>query len=82
VSTLAYAQIKLNDLPGAAGTYEAISRLTPRDIDALFKLATLYEGAGDVKKAKETYERILELDPDNEKAAEARLKLALQNPGS
>lgn len=76
---LAYAQIKMNKLEDAAQTYEELAGLKTGDVDVLFKLAKIYEGLGRLKEAKRTYARILEIDPSNERAAEAHLNLAVES---
>jgi tetratricopeptide (TPR) repeat protein len=75
---LAYAQVKLHQWPDAAKTYEEILKRKPDDVDLLFTLADLYEKAKDLKAAKEAYQRILNIDPENEKAAEAHVRVSLE----
>ena len=56
------------------GEYEALLRLNPNDVDALYSLAELYRRQNNRKKVQQTYERILKLEP---KKAEVRNALAL-----
>ncbi len=75
---LAYALIKGNDLKGAVEPMEYLAERRPRDLETHFKLARLYQALGRLDKAKKTYEHILEIDPENQEAAEARLNLAVE----
>lgn len=48
---------------------EAI-RLSPRNVDYLFMLADTYREKGDLKEAKETYNKVLNFEPYNNEAQE------------
>ena len=78
LQNLAYTQVKLQKWADAAETYEKILKKKPDDLDLLFTLAETYEKAKKLDAAKDAYQRILKIDPDNEKAAEAAVRLSLE----
>jgi tetratricopeptide (TPR) repeat protein len=52
-----------NDTEKAIEAYERLARLAPTDSQILFDLARLYESKGDLDRARDTFRRVLELDP-------------------
>ena len=75
---MALAQIKLGRLSDAAKTYEEIYTLQPGDLEILFNLGSIYEAQGRLNDAMSAYSRILEADPENSRAAEARLRISIK----
>jgi len=73
---LAYLKLGKNDL--AAKELEQAVTLMPSDTDLMHQLATLKEAAGDLEGAFDLYKKILAISPDDEKAAEAYLKLRFE----
>lgn len=70
-----------SDLSAARNSHDAIevlalnARLFPSSADAHAALAAAYAAAGDVKLAKEHYQKVLAIDPKNEPARKALAKL-------
>ena len=52
-----------NDTDKAIEAYERLARLAPTDSQILFDLARLYESKGDLDRSRDTFKRVLELDP-------------------
>ena len=51
--------------------YRRALRIDPKNIDALYHIATIYYSAGLKKKAAECLQAVLEIDPSQERAAES-----------
>ena len=52
--------------------------LNPNNYDAIFGLGVMFQEFGDLPRAAEAYNRVLELNPHHERAKEARDRLAGQ----
>ena len=72
---------KRNLLVEAIHQFEALVKVAPKNIDYLVHLAGLYEQIGKTEKALKTYQRVLDLDPENPKAQESYLRLKMQEIG-
>ncbi len=57
---VAQAQVRLHDFKGARITWEYVLRRRPEDPEALLKLSTVYKGLGDLGRAQDAVERLLE----------------------
>ncbi len=75
---LAYAHIKQDMLKRAAKDYEVILKIKSNDASVMFKLARLYEAVDRPSEAMKMYSRVLEIEPENEQAAQAHLRLSLK----
>lgn len=62
---LARAQASIGDRVGALTTLEGWTAEHPDDLGVVFVLADAYAKSGDVPKARATYERLLQREPDN-----------------
>lgn len=62
-------QYRLQDKPDSAiSAYREAINLNPSPEDPLYYLGIVYRRAGDFEKAKETWEKLTELDPGSERA--------------
>jgi tetratricopeptide (TPR) repeat protein len=73
---LAYLNLKRNEL--ALREMEEALKLRPNDIDLLRQLAKVKEEKGDLAEALQLYKRILDINPGDEKAENAYLRLRFQ----
>ncbi|HFQ81426.1 MAG TPA: response regulator [Desulfobacterales bacterium] len=64
------ARLKNEDFFEAAGLFNAVLSLEPENMKALNNLAVIYSEMNFPEKARETLERILEIEPDNDLAKE------------
>jgi tetratricopeptide (TPR) repeat protein len=65
-------------LEAAIVAYQTAAEHNPDDVTALNKLAGLYHRTGDLAKAHETYNRVVELDPKDQEAIKARKNVAAE----
>jgi tetratricopeptide (TPR) repeat protein len=72
---------KRNLLVEAIHQFEALVKVAPKNIDYHVHLAELYEQIGKTEKALITYQKVLDLDPENPKAQESYLRLKMQEIG-
>ena len=63
------------------GPFEVLVKVAPKNVDYLVHLAGLYEQIGKTDKALKTYQKVLDLDPENPKAQESYLRLKMQQIG-
>ena len=75
---LAVALLNLGRFNEALAACQEAARVAPRDVRVYGVAGSVYETAGNVAKAREAYERALELDPDN---AAIRSRLQVLNAG-
>ncbi len=75
---LLYAALKQGDKNGAVKELEALARLQPREKKHLRQAADLYEAMGKWAEASKKYERLMELDPGDNGAQDAYLRLQLK----
>ena len=73
---LAYLKLEKNEL--AMGEMETALKLRPNDTTLLHQLAKLKEETGDLERALALYKKIVSISSDDEKAAEAYLRLRLK----
>ncbi|MFW6085644.1 MAG: tetratricopeptide repeat protein [Myxococcota bacterium] len=66
----------LTNIPGAIGALNRVLRTAPDDLDAVRRLAELYEHDGQWNEAVNLLHRILQLAPGSEVLAETHLRLA------
>jgi tetratricopeptide (TPR) repeat protein len=59
------AYVQAGDQPAAIALMKAASAAKPDELDLEFQLGSLYERAGDVKAAEETFVALLEKDPEH-----------------
>jgi predicted TPR repeat methyltransferase len=59
----------------AVGTYKQLAKLNPKDATTQLRLAQVAEGAGDATTAIASYNRFLQLAPDDPLAATAKKAL-------
>ena len=52
-----------NDTDKAIDAYEHLAQLAPTDSQILFELARLYETKGNLDRSRDTFKRVLDLDP-------------------
>jgi len=78
---LGVAYEKRNLLVEAIRQFEAATKLAPKNIDYLNRLAALYEQIGKTDKALKTYQKILDLDPEDGQAQESYLRLKMKEIG-
>jgi tetratricopeptide (TPR) repeat protein len=78
---LGVAYEKRNLLVEAIRQFEAATKLAPKNIDYLTRLAGLYEQIGKTGKALKTYQKILDLDPEDAQAQDSYLRLKMQEIG-
>ncbi len=52
-----------NDTDKAIEAYERLAKLAPNDSQILFDLARLYETKGNLDRSRDTFQRVLDLDP-------------------
>ncbi|MCG6945095.1 MAG: tetratricopeptide repeat protein [Deltaproteobacteria bacterium] len=72
---------KRNLLVEAIHQFEALVKMAPKNIDYLVHLAGLYEQIGKTENALKTYQKVLDLDPENPEAQENYLRLKMQEIG-
>ena len=72
---------KRNLLVEAIHQFEALVKLAPKNTNYLMHLAGLFEQIGKTEKALKTYERVLEVDPENPEAQENYLQLKMKEIG-
>ncbi|MHC4959461.1 MAG: tetratricopeptide repeat protein [Planctomycetota bacterium] len=65
-------------LEAAVVAYQTAADHNPNDVTALKKLAALYNRTGELGKAHETYNRVVELDPKDQEAIKARKNVAAE----
>ena len=58
--------------------FEALVKLAPKNTNYRMHLAGLYQQIGKTEKALKTYERVLEVDPENPEAQENYLQLKMK----
>jgi|GEM_PF-2731315 len=63
---------------GAAKALDKVVELEPKDADNRLRLAKLLESLGQLKEAMDQYAAVLELEPQNEAAGEAYLRLKFE----
>jgi len=73
----------MKNYPKAITAYEEIAKVRPGDTDLLFDLGRLYEDSGNFDKARESYGKVLALDPKRVDArlAQGRVEIKSGNPG-
>jgi tetratricopeptide (TPR) repeat protein len=75
---LAVSYEKRNLLVEAIHQFEALVKLAPKNTSYLMHLAGLYEQIGKTEKALWTYNRVLEVDPENPEAQDSYLRLKMR----
>jgi tetratricopeptide (TPR) repeat protein len=75
---LAVSYEKRNLLVEAIHQFEALIKLAPKNTSYLMHLAGLYEQIGKTEKALSTYNRVLEVDPENPEAQDSYLRLKMR----
>jgi Flp pilus assembly protein TadD len=75
---LALSYEKRNLLVEAIHQFEALVKLAPKNTSYLMHLAGLYEQIGKTEKALWTYNRVLEVDPENPEAQDSYLRLKMR----
>jgi tetratricopeptide (TPR) repeat protein len=75
---LALSYEKRNLLVEAIHQFEALVKLAPKNTRYLMHLAGLYEQIGKTEKALWTYNRVLEVDPENPEAQDSYLRLKMR----
>ena len=65
-------------LEAAVLAFETAAESNPEDVRALNKLASLYHKTGELGKAHDTYNRVVELDPKDQEAIKARKNVAAE----
>ena len=70
LNTLGYALLGEERLPDAVAIFQLNAEQFPQSANAWDSLGEGYLAAGDLERAIESYEKTLELDPDNENAVE------------
>jgi tetratricopeptide (TPR) repeat protein len=55
--------------------FQEVVKLDTTNVEALFEMAEIYNELGKAQKAKETYEKVLEIQKDHKKAQQAIDKL-------
>lgn len=75
---LILAYLKTGDEQLAINQIDEILKIKPNDIISLLQLAQLKEKQGKLKESLESYNRIMDISPDHEKAKEASLRILLQ----
>jgi tetratricopeptide (TPR) repeat protein len=76
---LALGQINTNQVAEAGKSLFKVAELEPTKVDGWFIAAEALTKAGDKELAQKAYEKVLELEPTNDKAESALLKLALDS---
>lgn len=74
-NNLAEASLQLKDFGRAINEYEKVSELEPSNTRALFNLGVAYKNNGDDNKAREQWERILNINPQDAQAQSALERL-------
>jgi tetratricopeptide (TPR) repeat protein len=75
LNVFAYSLLENNDVPGAIQILKLNADMFSDSANVWDSLAEGYMKAGDVRKARENYERALKLDPANQNAKEALQKI-------
>jgi|GEM_PF-754597 len=73
-SARAKKALEANDFSGAIKAYKSALRYTPRDVETRKRIAALYYGRGDARRAVKTLQQGIEIDNDSQP-----LRLALVN---
>ena len=74
---LAYLKTGKEDL--ALAEMQQILKLTPKDLELLFRIARIQEKKGLIPDAVATYRKILNIAPEHEEASEAYLRLRMSD---
>ena len=71
--------VQAGHLEVAILAYEVAAENSPDDVSALKKLAALYHRTGELKKAHDTYNRVIDLEPKDQEAIKARKNVAAES---
>jgi len=73
--TAGYRLLQQGETNGALFILQLVAELYPESIGALFNLASAQEQAQQIEKAKESYKKIITMDPEGMKGRSAKSKL-------
>lgn len=76
IQTLVALKVRGSDTAGAIATLQTFTQDNPRESEAFLQLGQLAENAGRTDLARLSYQRFLQLEPDDRLAREVRERLA------